>query len=965
MTTYNTGNPVPSADARDRFDNSQTLDELINGLMDRYTNRVGTGITSMTGMERLFNQAQSYRAEHFSELMLKSGYETPVPYSTGLLFERYTQLIERDGEFYRAKPGVIPFTTIGDWATDSANLVAVGDASIRSELGSEYGAELVKLDGRSVADTTRDTVNVKDGRFGAIGDGTYHPLSERYANLGLAQAKYPFATSLAQSIDWAACQKAVNSGKIAWAPMGVYVWTDELTINNSTSNMHGLIGEGIDVWEQLFPALAKKNAVGTHFMMYGTGAKTRTCEGVTDNAVSGGAFANPDPVALDTVYSLTSFHNSNASSGVASTLKAFSCGIYIAPGSRNVALKGFRIHPYFNGIAGYNDTITTALGDNWDVGIFNDNAPDVWIEDVQAVGYWRIAGNYQACVSRARVQGASYHCRYNRVNFQGRVGFLLRGGDTYRMLQRTGSTLDIPWQDSHPFPTSGGFNTNVGNFNFTSCSKVNDPTYGNVLRFIGVTGNTSGVTQVRIASGWGIGGTSIQNYVITGLEHSSGNKASSFAIGLGVSRALEISGGFRQPFFSHGYVQSKEDVLVHLHNIDDLRFVNAQFESNGKRGRMIASPQDINNTRVPYANGSTSITMIACHMAGADEMPLVDRATTGNAFTGVGFWQPRRIHNQDRQIPDSDQLDINPMLTQHFRANLAPGKQFIVRNSLESDLLTVNENSGNLALTTGQLSFSASGAAFINAGSGQVLNFRQGTTTMWSISGGGSLGPGGDATQNLAGSGSRINNSFFAVAPTVTSDARLKVVRGELNASELAAWSQVRAQVYQMLDMVAEKGEDGARLHAGYVAQDVQQAFLDNGLDPIGYALWCEDEVTKTISVLREVVKQKTKTVTDMKEVIEVRDGAPVRLWVPEAIELVVTEQVALVDEEGSPVLGEDGEPRYVNLPVTEAMDEWVDEQVPDGTRLGLRYEQCLVFETAYLRSLVADLTDRVAALEA
>ena len=30
MTTYNTGNPLPSADAKDRYDNSQTFDELIN-----------------------------------------------------------------------------------------------------------------------------------------------------------------------------------------------------------------------------------------------------------------------------------------------------------------------------------------------------------------------------------------------------------------------------------------------------------------------------------------------------------------------------------------------------------------------------------------------------------------------------------------------------------------------------------------------------------------------------------------------------------------------------------------------------------------------------------------------------------------------------------------------------------------------------------------------------------------------
>lgn len=46
--------------------------------------------------------------------------------------------------------------------------------------------------------------------FGAIADGTLHPLSERYASLALAQVDYPFVTSLTQSIDYAATQKCVN-----------------------------------------------------------------------------------------------------------------------------------------------------------------------------------------------------------------------------------------------------------------------------------------------------------------------------------------------------------------------------------------------------------------------------------------------------------------------------------------------------------------------------------------------------------------------------------------------------------------------------------------------------------------------------------------------------------------------------------------------------------------------------------
>lgn len=47
--------------------------------------------------------------------------------------------------------------------------------------------------------------------FGAVADGTLHPLSEYYTTLAAAQAVYPFVTSLDQSIDYAAMQKCVNA----------------------------------------------------------------------------------------------------------------------------------------------------------------------------------------------------------------------------------------------------------------------------------------------------------------------------------------------------------------------------------------------------------------------------------------------------------------------------------------------------------------------------------------------------------------------------------------------------------------------------------------------------------------------------------------------------------------------------------------------------------------------------------
>lgn len=59
------------------------------------------------------------------------------------------------------------------------------------------------------SDRLRGSIGLFD--FGAIGDGFYHPLSERFNSLAEAQAVYPFVSSLSQSIDYAAIQVGVNT----------------------------------------------------------------------------------------------------------------------------------------------------------------------------------------------------------------------------------------------------------------------------------------------------------------------------------------------------------------------------------------------------------------------------------------------------------------------------------------------------------------------------------------------------------------------------------------------------------------------------------------------------------------------------------------------------------------------------------------------------------------------------------
>lgn len=137
MTTYNTGNLVPSGNAYDRYDNSQTFDEIINKQSDTSISRTGATLTTMFGYRQQFNT-----------LLESFGFETiHLTYvdGTSLNVDRPTQLIDRSGLAYRVKmPAAFPFMLTGNWTTDATNLTEVSDdALLRQELAQAGGVLLV------------------------------------------------------------------------------------------------------------------------------------------------------------------------------------------------------------------------------------------------------------------------------------------------------------------------------------------------------------------------------------------------------------------------------------------------------------------------------------------------------------------------------------------------------------------------------------------------------------------------------------------------------------------------------------------------------------------------------------------------------------------------------------------------------------------------------------------------------
>lgn len=98
---------------------------------------------------------------------------------------------------------------------------------------------------RTLADRFGDEKSIMD--FGAVGDGTSHPLSERYASLAAAQAVYSFVTALTQEIDWAALQAGINwagtnTGHLKCPARSFYI-NDEVTLASCTTSF-GFTGAG-------------------------------------------------------------------------------------------------------------------------------------------------------------------------------------------------------------------------------------------------------------------------------------------------------------------------------------------------------------------------------------------------------------------------------------------------------------------------------------------------------------------------------------------------------------------------------------------------------------------------------------------------------------------------------------------------------------------------------------------------
>jgi hypothetical protein len=157
---------------------------------------------------------------------------------------------------------------------------------------------------------------------------------------------------------------------------------------------------------------------------------------------------------------------------------------------------------------------------------------------------------------------------------------------------------------------------------------------------------------------------------------------------------------------------------------------------------------------------------------------------------------------------------------------------------------TLNQNTTGSArtlsggyLTTGATSYTLTSSQTIialanSSGEGVFINSS------------GSFSSSSDNIMSLGTSGFRWTTVYATTGTINTSDANQKEQIADLSAAELAVAKRIKGlfKTFKFKDAVVAKG-DGARIHVGVMAQDVQAAFAAEGLDANKYGLFCSDTV--------------------------------------------------------------------------------------------------------------------------
>jgi hypothetical protein len=193
-----------------------------------------------------------------------------------------------------------------------------------------------------------------------------------------------------------------------------------------------------------------------------------------------------------------------------------------------------------------------------------------------------------------------------------------------------------------------------------------------------------------------------------------------------------------------------------------------------------------------------------------------------------------------------------------------------------------------------------------------------------------------DNANDLGGPSNRFDDVYATSGTVNASDENEKQSIQSLTASEMAVAKRISKlfKTYKWNSAVEEKG-DNARTHTGIIAQDVQQAFSDEGLDASNYGMFCSDTWWEKEISVDAVTPQEAVYETQTDE-----EGNEIQVLVQEAVE---------------------GKDAYTYIDTKEEATEGYTER----TRLGIRYPELLSFVSSAFEQRLTNIETRLTALEA
>lgn len=218
--------------------------------------------------------------------------------------------------------------------------------------------------------------------------------------------------------------------------------------------------------------------------------------------------------------------------------------------------------------------------------------------------------------------------------------------------------------------------------------------------------------------------------------------------------------------------------------------------------------------------GSTGTGLMVCNISPTFVTPVLGTPTSGDFSSGTFTW-PTFNQNTTGNANTANSATTASSANTANSATTAGTAGGLTGNPT----ITVSQvNTGSINTTGSTLSFNISGTPYVSLNN--IPYFFPNTTNFIAL-----------------GAPSNLWSVVFAATGTInTSDANNKQQIVDLTAAEKAVGQALKGMMksFKFNDAVEKKGAN-ARVHFGVIAQQVQTAFQDQGLDANNYGLFCSD----------------------------------------------------------------------------------------------------------------------------